>query len=253
MQSIISWNINGLRAIAKKGFTEWVNAEQPTYLCLQETKIQKDQIPKELLSLEGYNSYWEFAQKKGYSGLAVYSKQPCIKQTNLGSSEFDDEGRAQILEYKDFTLINTYFPNSQEKGKRLDYKLAYCKAILALCKKLDKKEKKFVICGDFNIAHKAIDLFHPKQNEENPGYLPEERSWMDYFVKAGFIDCFREFNQKPYQYTWWSYRTRARERNIGWRLDYHFSNKIMFKSIKNSLILSDVLGSDHCPVKLLIK
>lgn len=253
MANIISWNVNGLRAIAKKGFLDWLHKESPDYLCLQETKIQKDQVSEELLAPKGYHSYWESAEKKGYSSLAIYSKTPCLKESNLGKEEFDKEGRVQILEFENFTLINTYFPNSQEKGKRLGYKLAYCKEIMKLCKKLDKAKKKFVLCGDVNIAHKAIDLYYPKQNEKNPGYLPEERAWMDSFIKAGFIDCFRAFNAKPHEYTWWSYRTKARDRNIGWRLDYHLTNKIMFEDITNSLILSDILGSDHCPIKLTTK
>ena len=253
MKSVISWNVNGIRAVWKKDFPEWFKKENPDFLCLQETKVHKEQLTEEQVSPEGYHSYWESAEKKGYSGLAVYSKEPCLEERNLGKTEFDVEGRVQILEYEKFTLINTYFPNSQEKGKRIDYKLAYCKEILKLCKKLDKEGRKFVLCGDLNIAHKPIDLYYPKPNEGNPGYLPEERAWMDKFTKAGFIDVFREFNKKAHQYTWWSYRTRARDRNIGWRLDYHLTNKIMFEDVKDCLILSEILGSDHCPVKLLLK
>lgn len=253
MPSIISWNVNGLRAISKKGFLDWLKKEKPDYLCLQETKIQEEQISEELLSPLGYHSYWESAEKKGYSSLGVYTKEKPSKVSNLGVPLFDKEGRVQILEFENFTLINTYFPNSQEKGKRLGYKLDYCAAILKLCKSLNRKKRKFVLCGDINIAHKPIDLFHPKRNEGNPGYLPEERAWMSEFIKAGFIDCFREFNTEAQQYTWWSYRTQARDRNIGWRLDYHFTNQIMFEEVENSLILNSILGSDHCPIKLLIK
>lgn len=253
VRSLITWNVNGLRAIHKKEFLPWFEKERPDILCLQETKLQEDQVPEELKNPLGYHSYWECAEKKGYSSLGVYSKEPCLSISNLGVKDFDKEGRVQVLEYKAFTLINTYFPNSQEKGKRLEYKLAFCDKILKLCRKLDRKGKKFILCGDLNIAHKPIDLYYPKQNEKNPGYLPEERSWMDHFIKAGFIDCFRSFNQEPHQYTWWSYRTKAREKNIGWRLDYHLCNKIMFKDVKSSSILSDIYGSDHCPVKLQLK
>jgi exodeoxyribonuclease-3 len=172
----------------------------------------------------------------------------------LGKSEFDDEGRVLIAEFKDFSLISTYFPNSQDAGKRLDYKLAFCDAILSLCNLLVKKGRHFLISGDYNIAHTPIDLARPKENEGNAGYLPEERAWMDKFIKAGHIDTFRHFHpNEPGHYSWWSYRAGARERNIGWRIDYHSVDKAFLSRVKSSIIMADVMGSDHCPVEIIIE
>lgn len=248
--SIVSWNVNGLRAIFNKGFLDWFEKESADIYCLQETKLQQAQIPKELESPLGFYSTWAFAKKKGYSGVVTYSREKPLLVEDLNENVFDSEGRTQVLTFKDFILINAYFPNSQEKGKRLDYKLAYCKEILELCNRYKKQKKNIILCGDLNIAHKAIDLTYPERNEENPGYLPEERAWLDRFVKAGYVDTFRMFNQDPGHYTWWSYRTRARLRDIGWRLDYFFCNKEFVAKVKQSFILKTVMGSDHCPVRL---
>jgi exodeoxyribonuclease-3 len=219
---------------------------------VQETKLQEEQLSDELRSPEGYRSYWACAEKKGYSGVGCWVKHEPIKVSTLGRPAFDAEGRALVLEYPDFTLINAYFPNSQEAGARLDYKLAFCDAILKLCRKIVKAGGNVIVCGDFNIAHKPIDLTHPKANEGNPGYLPEERAWMDTFTAAGYVDSFRMFNQAPGQYSWWSYRMNARAKNVGWRIDYHCLNEAFTPRIAAATIHPEVTGSDHCPVSITI-
>ncbi len=246
----MTWNVNGMRAIYGKGFLLWLQMNKPDVLCLQEIKGRPDQFPKDVLEVEGYHSYWNPAKRPGYSGVATYTREKPERIETLGVDAFDDEGRAQLLYYPEYVVINTYFPNSQEKGKRIDYKLGFCEAILKRCQQLEAEGLHLVLCGDYNIAHKPIDLKNPDKNEENPGYLPEERAWMDRFIDAGFVDAFRLFNQEPDQYTWWSYRTRARERNIGWRIDYHCVNQAFKDRVQSCEIMKDVIGSDHCPVKL---
>ncbi|MFT4553946.1 MAG: exodeoxyribonuclease-3 [Chlamydiales bacterium] len=250
MQSIITWNVNGIRAIQNKGFLEWLNEEDPDILCIQETKAHPDQLTEAVLAPAKYKSYWVSAQKKGYSGCATFTKEEPIKTEVLGIEEFDSEGRVQVLYFPKFVLINAYFPNSQEKGKRVNYKVAFCEALLTFCDKLQSEGHNIVLCGDYNIAHKRIDLKNPDTNEDNPGFLPQERSWMDKFVAAGYVDAFRMFNQEGDNYTWWSYRTRARERNAGWRIDYHCVNGPFKDQVENCTILDSITGSDHCPVKL---
>ncbi len=246
---IYSWNVNGIRAAHKKGeFLGLLDKYQPDILCVQETKAQPEQLDEELLAPMGYQSYFESADKKGYSGVALYTRHKPIHVKNMGLNEFDSEGRFMEAKFKDFTLINAYFPNSQAKGKRLDYKIAFCDSMLAYCAELISQGENIIICGDYNIAHTEIDLARPKDNEENPGFLPEERAWMTKFLDSGYIDTFRHFNPEKIQYSWWSYRTRARERNIGWRIDYHCINKEFLSRVKSVDILNDVMGSDHCPV-----
>jgi exodeoxyribonuclease III len=251
---VLSWNVNGIRAISKKGFYEWLEKEDFDVICLQETKAHPGQLDDSFINFAGYKSYWSSAAKKGYSGVAIYSKIEPEEVTFMGAEEFDSEGRVLVARYKDFTLINAYFPNSQEKGKRIDYKLAFCSEMLKLCNQERKDLRNLVLCGDLNIAHKPIDLKNPDQNEGNPGYLPEERKWMDLFIeKEGYVDAFRHLNGDLEQYTWWSYRTRARERNVGWRIDYHVINPEFTQALKKISILDQVLGSDHCPVLLELK
>ena len=252
MKTILSWNVNGLRAVEKKGFLSWFKEASPDILCLQETKLQVDQLSEDLASVEGYTAYWKSAVRKGYSGVGVYAKKKPRSVQDLGIARFDDEGRVLILEYDEFVLLNAYFPNSQEEGARLDYKLDFCSAILSFGKKLAAEGKNFIVCGDFNIAHKPIDLAHPKANEKNPGYLPEERAWMDEFTSSGFSDSFRLFNKEASQYSWWSYRFHAREKNVGWRIDYHCVNDAFIPKVAGAAILKDVLGSDHCPVSITV-
>lgn len=246
---IVSWNVNGLRAIMKKGFIEWIEDFDPEILCLQETKLQDDQIPPEINALNEYVRYYSFAERKGYSGVAVFSKKKPEKvETKFGIERFDNEGRNLIIHYKEFTLINIYYPNGQMSHERLDYKMAFYDAFLDFANSLIQKGKKLIICGDFNTAHHEIDLARPKENENRSGFLPIERTWMDKFVKSGYIDTFRMFVKESGHYSWWDYKTRARERNIGWRIDYFFVSRNFKDKINKSFILEDVMGSDHCPV-----
>jgi exodeoxyribonuclease III len=251
---IYSWNVNGVRAAEKKGFLDWLGRSEADFICLQETKAHPDQLEVFLKMPKGYQSHWFSAQKPGYSSVAIYTKhEPLDLQEGLGISEFDVEGRVLRLEFKDFHLISAYFPNSQRLGERLPYKLAFCQAMKNYCDQLVKKGKSVVLCGDYNIAHEAIDLRNPKQNEKNAGFLPEERAWMSSFLKSGYVDTFREFEKGPGHYSWWSYRPGVREKNIGWRLDYHCVNEGFRDRLKSAAIHPDTHGSDHCPVSLEIR
>ncbi|MBU3171037.1 exodeoxyribonuclease III [Clostridium estertheticum] len=250
---IYSWNVNGIRAIKNKGFIEWVESEQPEVLCLQETKIQEDQISDELKNIEGYYSYFCCAQKKGYSGVAIYTKQkPISIMRGIGIEKFDSEGRILIAEFENFTLFNIYFPNGQKDEDRLNYKMEFYDELLAYCEKLRKKGKKLIICGDYNTAHNVIDLKNPKANEKYSGFLPIERAWMDKFISHGYVDTFRYLHEEEVKYSWWSYRFKARENNAGWRLDYFFITKDLLSELKEASILNEVIGSDHCPVSIII-
>jgi exodeoxyribonuclease-3 len=272
---ILSWNVNGIRAVEKRGFVSWVREESPDILCLQETKANPGQLSPELLSPRDkagapYFSYWASAKRAGYSGVAIYSRTEPLELKFLGVPEFDDEGRVLEAVFKDFTLISAYFPNSQDAGARLGYKLAFCEAILKHCDSLTAggnakgaargaasgkaSGRHVVLCGDYNIAHTPIDLARPKENEGNAGYLPEERAWMDVFTAAGYVDTFRHFHAgQGGHYSWWSYRAGARERNVGWRIDYHCVDRAFLPQVKSSVIRPDVLGSDHCPVQIELK
>ncbi len=246
---ILCWNVNGIRAVEKKGFLEWLNQESPDILCLQETKAQLDQISPELEQPPGYYAYWNSPERKGYSGVASFTKEKPIKVENgFGIEQFDVEGRVISAQYPQFTLFDIYFPNGKMSEERLKYKMNFYDAFLDFVDGLKAKGEKLIVCGDFNTAHKEIDLARPKENENISGFLPMEREWMDKFVAHGFVDTFRYFNKEPEHYTWWSLRTRARERNIGWRLDYFFVSEDLIGSVTEASILSDVMGSDHCPV-----
>ena len=268
MLRIFSWNVNGIRACGTKGLFDWLAGESPDMLCLQETKAQVDQIPKEFLApafgpdsdkggsgkAGAYHSYWFSAKRRGYSGVALYSKKEPRAVRELGVGEFDDEGRTLIADFDGFTLISAYFPNSQDGGARIEYKLRFCDAILAECDRIVKKGGHVIVAGDYNIAHEAIDLANPDTNEGNPGYLPAERAWFDKWVEAGYVDSFRHFCKEPKHYSWWSYRAKgARERNVGWRLDYHCVDQGFVQAVKASTIHPEVPGSDHCPVEIQIK
>ncbi len=246
----ISWNVNGIRAVEKKGFIEQLQNFDGDVIAIQETKAQAEQLSDTLKNIPGYTSYWHSAERKGYSGVAVYTRIPPLAvHYGLGDPEFDCEGRVLTLEFADCYLINIYFPNSGDELKRLDFKLRFNNRLLTYAKELEK-QKSVILCGDFNVAHKEIDLKNPKANEKNAGFTPEERSWMDSFVAAGFVDTFRIFNQEPGQYTWWSYRFSARAKNIGWRIDYFCVSDSARARVKSATILPEVLGSDHCPVAL---
>lgn len=253
---ILCWNVNGIRAVEKKGFVDWLAAESADAVCLQETKANPSQLSPALLEISDaagrpYKAYWASAKKPGYSGVAIYSRREPEDVRTMGIPEFDDEGRVLIADYPEFSLISAYFPNSQEAGARLGYKIAFCDAMLETCASLVAKGRRLVLCGDYNIAHTPIDLAHPKANEENPGYLPEERAWMDKFTSSGFADTFRRLHPgEPNHYSWWSYRMRAREKNVGWRIDYHCVDEAFMGAVEKSIIRPEIMGSDHCPVEI---
>ena len=251
---ILSWNVNGIRAAYKKGLLNWFSKEKPDILCVQETKAVKEQLSDDLINVDGYASYFSSAERKGYSGTATYTKVNPVKVVNgIGIKKFDSEGRFLVTDFTDFILFNIYFPNGKAKEERLQYKMDFYEAFLKHLKKLLKQDKKILVCGDVNTAHKEIDLARPKPNEKISGFLPKEREWIDKLLKTGFIDTLRVFNQKPDQYTWWDMMTRARERNIGWRIDYFFISENLRDNLKNAFILPEVIGSDHCPVGIELK
>jgi len=251
---LLSWNVNGIRAADKKGLFNWFIKYSPDILCLQEIKAIPEQIPPYLRNTPGYHVFWNPAERKGYSGVVTYTKtRPLSVKTGFGIDKFDNEGRILIAEYPSFTLFNIYFPTGKQGQERLDYKLKFYDTFLAYADNLKAKGKNIVVCGDFNTAHKEIDLARPKENEKISGFLPIERAWIDTFIDHGYADTFRYFNKEPNQYSWWDMKTNARERNVGWRIDYFFVNKELMPKVKNAFILQGILGSDHCPVGIEIK
>lgn len=251
---IYSWNVNGIRAVQKKGFVDWVLKEQPDILCIQETKAHIEQLDDEIINIDGYQSYFCSGERKGYSGVATYTKEkPISVKYGIGIEKYDKEGRILITEFEEFTLLNIYFPNGQKDDERLNYKMEFYDEILDYCEKLKSKGKKLIISGDYNTAHKEIDLKNPKSNEKRSGFLPLERQWIDKFISHGYVDTYRYFNPDKIEYSWWSYRFKSREKNVGWRIDYNFVSDNFIDDVKEAKILTDVLGSDHCPVALNIK
>lgn len=251
---LMSWNVNGIRACAKGGFLQWFEEEGADIVCVQEIKATPEQLEDTLKNPGKYHAIWNPAQKLGYSGTAVFSKkEPLNVQLGLGDPQFDGEGRVMIVKYPKFTLINSYFPNSQRDHARLPYKLAFCKKFKQTVEALRAKGENVVMCADWNIAHQEIDLKNPKSNVKNAGFLPEERAWMGEFISAGYLDVFRKFEPGPGHYTWWSYRPGVREKNVGWRLDYFMANEEFADRLKISYHRHQVLGSDHCPVGLELK
>ena len=242
---LISWNVNGLRACVGKGFFSFMEAEQPDMLCLQETKLQPEQAPQ----IDGYYEYWNSAEKKGYSGVALFSKtEPEAVSYGLGIDEHDHEGRVITADYGAFYLVTVYTPNSQDELKRLDYRMRWEDDFRAYLQKLDA-EKPVIVCGDMNVAHQEIDLKNPKTNRRNAGFTDEERAKMTELLSAGFTDTFRHFYPElTGAYSWWSYRFKAREKNAGWRIDYFLVSNRLIGRVKAARILSNVFGSDHCPV-----
>jgi exodeoxyribonuclease-3 len=251
---IISWNVNGYRAIAGKGFHEWFKKVDADVIGLQEVKAHKEAVNPTLLEIEGYTCYWHAAKKPGYSGTAFWTRIKPINYSELGVSKFDAEGRCQILEFKNYYLLNCYFPNSQDERARLDYKLEFCEEIQKFCNNSRKKKKGVIVQGDFNIAHTDIDLKNPKTNQNTAGFYIEEREWMTSFLKSGMKDVYRDQHPgKEGEYTWWSYRMNARARNAGWRIDYHVISPDLVSEVEGLEHQRNVMGSDHCPVVLHLK
>jgi exodeoxyribonuclease-3 len=250
---IISWNVAGINASIKKGLIEFIKKENADIYCFQEVRASQENFPKELENLKEYKEYNVFANKKGYSGVSILSKiRPLKIIKGLGKENFDNEGRIITLEFDKFYLTNVYFPHSNRGLLRLNFKLKFNKAFLEFCNQLEK-DKPLIIASDFNVAHQEIDLKNPKQNKKNAGFTLQEREWFDNFLKQGFIDTFREFVKDGGNYTWWAYRNKLRERNVGWRIDYFIiSNKLRDNLVKSE-ILKDVFGSDHCPILLEIR
>lgn len=248
---LITYNVNGIRAAIRKGFLDWLAGDPADIVCLQEVKAFKENIDYEAISKLGYHQYWFSAQKKGYSGVAVFTKEePQNVFYGNGHEQSDYEGRVIRLDFKDFTLINAYFPSGTSGDLRQTYKYQWLDEFFDYVQPLINEKKKVIVCGDYNICHKAIDIHDPVRNKKSSGFLPEERAWMDKWFSSGFIDSFRQFNQEPHQYSWWSYRARARAKNKGWRLDYISASDALKNSLKEGKILSEIVHSDHCPVFL---
>jgi exodeoxyribonuclease-3 len=247
--TLLSWNVNGLRAVYNKNFMDWFVETKPDILAVQETKAHEDQLPEALKNVQGYTSYFSSAERRGYSGVALYTREkPLSVQTGFGIKEYDTEGRILIANYGSFILYNIYFPNGKASKERLAYKMAFYDVFLDHADKQKKAGKSVIVCGDVNTAHQEIDLARPKENETVSGFLPEERAWIDKFISHGYIDTFRMFEKSGGHYSWWDYKTRARERNIGWRIDYFFISENLRDRIESAFILSEVTGSDHCPI-----
>jgi len=251
---ILSWNVNGIRAVYKKGFLQWLMTNKPDILCIQETKASEEQLPDDLRNIQGYHTFYVSAEKKGYSGVALLSKEePSRIEPGWGVDTFKREGRTVIADYENFLLMNIYFPNGKASPERLKYKMDFYESFLDYVDGLKNQGKKLIICGDVNTAHKEIDLARPKENETVSGFLPEERAWIDKLLSHGYIDTFRMFEEGGGHYSWWDYKTRARERNVGWRIDYFLVSENLEHHIQSAFILSDVMGSDHCPIGIELK
>lgn len=247
---LVSWNVNGIRAVATKGFHDWLAQTDPDILGLQEIKCTTDQIGPALKEIPNYYAYWSSAKRPGYSGVALFTKvKPIEVQHGIGIAHFDDEGRTIVAEYDHFFLVNSYYPNGRDDHSRVSFKLEYSDAVLDLANKL-KLKKPVILCGDFNTAHQEIDLARPKENQDSTGFLPHERAWIDKLIANGYVDIFRKFNKEPKHYSWWSYRAAARKRNVGWRIDYFFVTQDFVSQVKKSYYQHEIMGSDHCPVVL---
>ncbi|HRK01128.1 MAG TPA: exodeoxyribonuclease III [Oligoflexia bacterium] len=246
---ILSWNVNGLRAVGRNGFFDWLADTSPDVLCLQEIKCVVGDLEDAQVMPLGFRSYWHSAEKPGYSGVAIYTKHAPVRVIEgIGVPDIDREGRVLSLEFETCIVVNAYFPNSQREHERLPYKLHFCAELEKFLKKLRQSGKPVLLCGDYNVAHREIDLRNPKTNVNNAGFLPAERAWMDAFLSAGWTDTFRHFVREGDHYTWWSYRPGVRERNIGWRIDYFCVSSEAISKVKDAFIWPDVIGSDHCPV-----
>ncbi|MEO5667474.1 MAG: exodeoxyribonuclease III [Bdellovibrionota bacterium] len=252
---IAAWNVNGIRSCCQKGLADWMQRENFEAILLQEVRADSHQIPDEIQDLGQYYQYWNAAtSKKGYSGTGILTHEEALQSiAGIGVEEFDIEGRVLSVELSKLWLVSAYFPNSQDGGKRIDYKIAFCKAMQKWLNKLRDTGKPVVLAGDFNIAHEDIDLARPNDNHDSPGFLPAERKWMTAFIDSGWTDTYRALHPDKVEYSWWSARTRARERNVGWRIDYHTVHKDDLYLVTGASIQTDVMGSDHCPVVVELK
>lgn len=250
---IITYNVNGFRAAISKGFLSWLESVQPDVVCLQEIKAEPDQLPLPQIEKLGYHHYWHPAWKKGYSGVAILSKQKPVKVTyGCGIRDYDCEGRVLRADLDNLSVMSVYHPSGTTGDERQEFKMRWLSDFRSYVTGLKKEVPGLVISGDFNICHKAIDIHNPVANARSSGFLPEERAWMDSFLDTGFIDTFRVFDGAPHRYTWWTYRLAARARNLGWRIDYHMASESLFPRLKGARILSDACHSDHCPVELIV-
>jgi len=248
---IITYNVNGIRAAIKKDFIEWLKSSNPDIVCIQETKAQPEQIPSLDFEEAGYKSYWYSAKRKGYSGVGILTrKEPDNVVFGMGIEKYDDEGRFLRADYGDISVISVYHPSGSSGELRQAFKMQWLDDFYNYISELKKERKKLIISGDYNICHKPIDIHDPIGNARNSGFLPEERQWLSKFIDSGFIDTFRYFNKNPHNYTWWSYRRKAREKNMGWRIDYNMVTKNLEKNLNRAVILSQVYHSDHCPLLL---
>ncbi len=251
---IVSWNVNGIRAVAKKDFIPWLRSSNADIICLQETKAEPTDVPKELSSEKQYTQYWNSAAKKGYSGVGMLTKLSAREVVfGLGDERFDSEGRVIRADFDSFVLLGVYFPNGAMSAERLRFKLDFYDAFFEHIETLRREKRPVIFCGDVNTAHKEIDLSRPKENSNVSGFLPIERAWLDKITAAGWVDTFRAFDSSPNKYTWWDYKTKARERNVGWRIDYFFINSEFLGNVSEAFILPEVLGSDHCPIGITLK
>ena len=248
---IITYNVNGIRAAIGKGFYEWMQEASPDVLLLQETKAQPEQIPVMDFEMMGYRSFWHSAVKKGYSGVAILTRfEPDRVIAGLGIKEYDDEGRFLRADFGEVSIVSVYHPSGSSGDHRQDFKMKWLGDFQKYVNDLRKERPNLIISGDYNICHKPIDIHDPVRNANYSGFLPEERAWMTSFLESGFIDTFRQFNQEPHQYTWWSYLANARSKNLGWRIDYHMASAPLKSRLRAASILADVVHSDHCPVVL---
>jgi len=250
---ITTWNVNGIRALTKKGAFDWIEEHNADVLCLQEIKAKEEQIDKTPIENAGYSHFINPAERPGYSGVAnLFKVEPHAMKRGIGEEKFDFEGRVIQFSYPEFELFNIYFPNGGQENKRVPYKLDFYAYLLDYCGKLVDEGKEIIITGDFNTAHKEIDLKNPKSNKKNTGFLPEEREWIDKYLEFGFIDAFRGLHPEEEVYTWWTYRFGARAKNVGWRLDYFLVTEKVFSHTKDIVIHTDIMGSDHCPVSIIL-
>ncbi len=254
MKRIISYNVNGIRAALTKGFDTWIDETKADVICLQEIKANPDQLDLSIFEKRGYHHFWYPARKKGYSGVAILSKE---KPDNIvygtGIKESDDEGRVIRADFGDVSVLSIYAPSGSSGDERQDFKMLWLASFQKYLNKLKKERPNLILAGDFNICHKAIDIHNPVSNANSSGFLPEERAWMDQFLEQGYVDSFRHFNKEPHQYTWWSFRANSRNKNLGWRIDYQFATSSLEKQLKRSVLLPEARHSDHCPVLLEVK